>query len=133
MTSFGIRILSTICDEPEVALAAFSGSITDAVMHPRAIKKLVPYLIKALVAGYLLARFVSPAISERFKLTEKEALAISFICGYAGVRILTTGEKFVEKKIESHFEKVTLQNIQRISTDSSKASSNSSTGASGTG
>ena len=130
MTSFGTRILSVVCNDPEVALAAFSGSVTDAIMHPRSIKKLVPYLVKALVAGYLLAKFVSPAISERFKLTEKEALAISFICGYAGVRILTTGEKLIEKKIESHFEKVTLKNIQRISTDSSKAPSDSSTGVS---
>jgi hypothetical protein len=130
MTSFGTRILSVVCNDPEIALAAFSGSVTDAIMHPRAIKKLVPYLVKALVAGYLLAKFVSPAIAERFKLTEKEALAVSFICGYAGVRILTTGEKFVEKKIESHFEKVTLENIQRISTDSSKDSSDSSTGVS---
>ena len=130
MTSFGTRILSVVCNDPEIALAAFSGSVTDAIMHPHGIKKLVPYLIKALVAGYLLAKFVSPAIAERFKLTEKEALAVSFICGYAGVRILTTGEKFVEKKIESHFEKVTLENIQRISTDSSKDSSDSSTGVS---
>ena len=130
MTSFGTRILSVVCNDPEIALAAFSGSVTDAIMHPRGIKKLVPYLIKALVAGYLLAKFVSPAIAERFKLTEKEALAVSFICGYAGVRILTTGEKFVEKKIENHFEKVTLENIQRISTDSSKDSSDSSTGVS---
>ena len=130
MTSFGTRILSVVCNDPEIALAAFSGSVTDAIMHPRAIKKLVPYLIKALVAGYLLAKFVSPAVAERFKLTEKEALAVSFICGYAGVRILTTGEKFVEKKIESHFEKVNLENILRISTDSSKDMPDSSTGVS---
>jgi hypothetical protein len=123
MTSFGTRVLSIVCEDPEVALASFSGTLTDSIIHPRSLKKLVPYVIKALIAGYLLAKFVSPAVAERFSFSEKEALAVSFICGYAGVRILTMGERIIEKKLESHFNLLSREANQVSSTDSSKASS----------
>ena len=48
----------------------------------------------------MLATFVSPAIEERFKLTKNEAIATSFIIGYAGIRILAATERLAEKELE---------------------------------
>jgi len=104
MNSFGSKLLSIVTDDPEAVMAAFSGSITDAITHPQTLKKLVPYVLKALIVGFLLAEFVTPAISERLKLSEKESLALSFICGYAGVRLLRMGENILMKKIEKKYQ-----------------------------
>lgn len=90
-------------EDPEASIACFSGSITESLTHPRGLKKVIPYLIKASVVGFMLATFVSPAIEERFKLTKNEAIATSFILGYAGIRILATAEKFADKEIERRF------------------------------
>lgn len=104
MNSLGSRLLSVITDDPEAALATLSGSVTDAVIHPQSLKKLIPYVLKALIVGFFLAEFVTPAISERLDLSEKESLALSFICGYAGVRFLRMGENIVMKKIEKKYQ-----------------------------
>lgn len=104
MNSLGSRLLSVLTDDPEAALATLSGSVTDAVIHPQSLKKLIPYVLKALIVGFFLAEFVTPAISERLDLSEKESLALSFICGYAGVRFLRMGENIVMKKIEKKYQ-----------------------------
>lgn len=104
MNSFGSKLLSIVTDDPEAVMATLSGSITDAITHPQALKKLIPYVLKALVVGFLLAEFVTPAISERLKLSQKESLALSFICGYAGVRLLRMGENIIMKKIERRYQ-----------------------------
>lgn len=104
MNSLGSRLLSVLTDDPEAALATLSGSVTDAVIHPQSLKKLIPYVLKALIVGFFLAEFVTPAISERLNLSEKESLALSFICGYAGVRFLRMGENIVMKKIEKKYQ-----------------------------
>ncbi len=104
MNSLGSRLLSVLTDDPEAALATLSGSVTDAIIHPQSLKKLIPYVLKALIVGFFLAEFVTPAISERLDLTPKESLALSFICGYAGVRFLRMGENIVMKKIEKKYQ-----------------------------
>lgn len=99
------KALTVFFEDPEASIACFSGSITESLAHPRGIRKVIPYLIKASVVGFMLATFVSPAIEERFKLTKNEAIATSFILGYAGIRILATAEKFAEKEAERRFGK----------------------------
>jgi hypothetical protein len=99
------RTLTVFFEDPESSIACFSGSITESLAHPRGLKKVIPYLIKASLVGYLLATFVSPAIEERFKLTRNEAIATSFILGYAGIRILATAEKLAEKEVERRMTK----------------------------
>jgi len=94
------KALSVFFEDPEASIACFSGSITESLTHPRGIKKVIPYLIKASIVGYMLATFVSPAIEERFRLTKNEAIATSFIIGYAGIRILAAAERLAEKEIE---------------------------------
>jgi len=37
-------------------------------------------------------------------LSQKESLALSFICGYAGVRFLRMGENILMKKIEKKYQ-----------------------------
>ena len=36
----------------------------------------------------------------QFKLTKKEAVAASFICGYAGIRILSNAEKLIDARLK---------------------------------
>jgi hypothetical protein len=91
---------SVFLEDPEICIASSSGSITDVLVHPQRVKRFIPYLVKTILAGYLLATFVSPAVAEKFKLTKKEALAASFICGYAGVRMLNSLEKLAEEEIK---------------------------------
>ena len=100
MTTHIEKALTVFFEDPEASIACFSGSITESLTHPRGIKKVVPYLIKASVVGYMLATFVSPAIEERFKLTNNEAIATSVIIGYAGIRILAATERLAEKELE---------------------------------
>lgn len=99
------KVLTVFFEDPEASIACFSGSITESLTHPRGIKKVIPYLIKASLVGYMLATFVSPAIEERFKLTKNEAIATSFIIGYAGIRILAAAERFAEKELEKRLGK----------------------------
>ena len=100
MTSHIERALTIFFEDPEASIACFSGSITESLTHPRRLKKVIPYLIKASLVGYLLATFVSPAIEERHNLTKNEAIATSFIIGYAGIRILAAAERLAEKELE---------------------------------
>jgi hypothetical protein len=97
------KALTVFFEDPEASIACFSGSITESLTHPRGLRKVVPYLIKASVVGFMLATFVSPAFEERFKLTKNEAIATSFIIGYAGIRILAIAERIAEKEIEKRF------------------------------
>ena len=91
------KALQVITDDPEQLFAAMSGSITDSILHPR---KLVPCLFKTLVVGFFLAEFVSPAVAERLELSQKEAVALSFVCGYAGVRMLKIGEDVLVSRLQ---------------------------------
>lgn len=106
------KALTVFFEDPESSIACFSGSITESFTHPRGLKKVIPYLIKASVVGFMLATFVSPAIEERFKLTKNEAIATSFIIGYAGIRILATAEKWAEREIENRFGKVSSKSTE---------------------
>lgn len=89
--------LGVLTDDPESLMAAASGSVTDSILHPR---KLLPCLLKAVAVGFFLSEFVSPAIAEKLDLTRKEAIALSFVCGYAGIRGLKLGEEILTKKLQ---------------------------------
>jgi len=97
------KALTVFFEDPEASIACFSGSITESLTHPRGLRKVIPYLLKASVVGFMLATFVSPAIEERFKLTKNEAVATSFILGYAGIRILAATERLAEKELDRRF------------------------------
>jgi len=91
------KALAVFTDDPEQFMAALSGSITDSILHP---KRLVPCLLKTAVVGFFLAEFVSPAIAEKLELSQKESVALAFVCGYAGVRGLRVAEDMLLKKYQ---------------------------------
>ena len=47
-----------------------------------------------------MAEFVSPAIAEKLELSQKESVALAFVCGYAGVRGLRVAEDMLLKKYQ---------------------------------
>lgn len=122
--SAGYRFVSMFLDNPETTAAAISGSITESLVHPRRLHMVIPYLLKALAVGFLLAKFVNPAIAENFKLSQREALAISFITGFAGLKLINVGERILDKELERrvYIAKSTLQSITTDSTNSGEGS-----------
>jgi len=115
------RVITIFFEDPEASIACFSGSITDSLVHPQKRSKLFAYLVKTTVVGLFLATFVSPAFHEKFKLTKHEAIAASFVCGYAGIRILNAAEKYFEYMLQKKIAK-----LQVNSTDVSKSEDSSS-------
>ena len=107
------KALDVVTDDPEQFMAAMSGSVTDSILHP---KKLMPCLIKTALVGFFLAEFVSPAIAEKMELTPKESVALSFVCGYAGIRAIRIAENMVMKRIQP------IGGASEISTPESKPS-----------
>lgn len=122
--SAGYRFVSMFLDNPETTAAAISGSVTESLVHPRKLRLVIPYLLKALAVGYLLAKFVNPAIAENLKLSQRETLAISFITGFAGLRIINIGEKVLDKELERrvYMAKNALQSITTDSKNSGEGS-----------
>lgn len=108
-----MKALEILTDDPEQFMATIAGSATNSILHP---KRLVSTFVKAGVVGFFLAEFVSPAVAERLQLSRNEAIALSFVCGYAGCRVINTGEDVLLKRIQA------MGGIEGISTDSSKAS-----------
>lgn len=114
------RFLTIFFEDPETSVACFSGSLTDSLVHPQKRSKLVVYFIKTTVVGLFLATFISPVFYDKFKLTKNEAIAASFICGYAGIRMLNVAEKYFEYEIQKR-----LRKLQLSSTESSKSDDSS--------
>lgn len=87
------KIVSLLSLDSDIAGSTIAGSITESLVHPSKRKLLIMHFFRALSVGWLLATFVSPALAHRFSLSKAESIAIAFVGGYAGVRILNTGEK----------------------------------------
>jgi len=93
------KILAIFILDTDIAGSTVAGAATESIVHPRKHRRHVAYhFARALSVGWLLATFVAPGIAHRFELSKPESIAVAFICGYAGVRILSTGEKaFLER------------------------------------
>lgn len=120
MTSGVDKIITLFFEDPETTVACLSGSITDAIVHPAQRRRFVGSLLRATIVGFFLATFISPAVEDRFKMSKNEAVAASFIFGYAGIKLLTQAEKLVEAEIRRRFGL-----NQPKETDSSKESTGS--------
>ena len=116
MNSFSQKVLTVLTDDPEAVLAAISGSVADSILHPQNLNKLIPHVVKAAIVGFLLAEFISPAIAEQLNLSRRQSIALSFVCGFAGIKLLRAGENLIEKKIQL------MGGTEGISTLSSKPS-----------
>ena len=91
-------IANRTCHRPSSDVA---GSVSESIVHPKKGKDIFFHFTRALLVGWALAVFVSPAVSERFKLSKSESVAIAFIGGYCGIKILSTAEKVIQRKITS--------------------------------
>jgi len=87
------KIVSLLSLDSDIAGSTIAGSITESLVHPSKRKLLIMHFFRALSVGWLLSTFVSPALAHRFSLSKAESIAIAFVGGYAGIRILNTGEK----------------------------------------
>ena len=52
-----------------------------------------------MTVGWLLATFVAPAVAHRMELSKSESVAVAFIGGYAGIKILNAAEAVAINKI----------------------------------
>lgn len=95
------RLISFLAIDSDLAGSSISGTVAESLVHPRKGRAFLSHFVRALSVGWLLATFVTPAISERLNLSKVESLAIAFLGGYAGVRLLDTAEKVALEKIKS--------------------------------
>tara|TARA_R100000005_G_C4903181_1_gene144385 strand:- start:364 stop:672 length:309 start_codon:yes stop_codon:yes gene_type:complete len=95
------KILDVVVIDCDIAGGSVAGSVSESIVHPKKGKDIFFHFTRALLVGWALAVFVSPAVSERFKLSKSESVAIAFIGGYCGIKILSTAEKVIHKKITS--------------------------------
>ena len=93
------KLLAIFTLDTDLAGSTIAGAAAESIVHTRKHRRLVAFhFARALSVGWLLATFVAPGIAHRFALSKPESVAVAFICGYAGVRILSTGEKaFLER------------------------------------
>jgi len=93
------KIMGVVVVSSDHVGSSVAGSITESLINPRNRKDLVSHLLRALFVGWALAVFVSPAVTDRFKLTKNESVAVCFIGGYFGIRILSATEKIVINRL----------------------------------
>ena len=63
-------------------------------------------LLIAAVVGWLAAEFFIPMLMEQFEFGPYTALAIAFLIGYSGIRLLPHLEKKVFKKLDKALDNV---------------------------
>lgn len=95
------KLLSVIAIDSDIAGSTLAGAATESLVHHRRKKELLGHFLRALSVGWLLATFIAPALQERLSLSKAESVAISFIAGYAGIKILNTSEKALLARINS--------------------------------
>lgn len=95
------KLLSVVALDSDIAGSTIAGAATESLVHRRRRKELIGHFLRALSVGWLLATFIAPAIQERMSLSKAESVAISFIAGYAGIKILNTSEKAVLTHIKN--------------------------------
>jgi len=96
------RLLALLTPDTDLAGSTIAGAAAESIVHTRKHRRLIAFhFARALSVGWLLTTFVAPGIAHRFKLEKSEAVAVAFICGYAGVRLLSVSEKAVLSKIKS--------------------------------
>lgn len=100
MFSMFEKILSSFLVDTDMASSTIAGATAEAITHPRAKKQLIARFIKTLSVGWLLATFVAPGVAAKFELSKEESVAVAFICGYSGIKILNSTEAMVLSMIK---------------------------------
>lgn len=95
------KILNIFILDPDVAGGTVAGAVSESLTNKRSTKVAIMHFFRALTIGWMLATFVAPAIAYKLKLKKVESVAVAFVGGYAGVKILSTTEKVLLERIKS--------------------------------
>ena len=95
------KLVSILAVDAELAGSSIAGTVTESLVHPRDKKYFLRHFLRAMTVGWLLATFVSPAVAERMNLSKEESVAVAFIGGYAGIKLLNAAEVVAINKIIS--------------------------------
>ena len=95
------KLVSILAVDAELAGSSIAGTVTESLVHPRDKKYFLRHFLRAMTVGWLLATFVSPAIAEKLQLSKEESVAVAFIGGYAGIKLLNAAEMVAIHKITS--------------------------------
>ena len=81
--------------------ASTCGGLTNGLVHKwTGLAMEAKNLAEAAIVGWLAAEFAIPALMEQFEFGPYTALAIAFLIGYSGIRLLPKLEKKVFKKLD---------------------------------
>lgn len=94
------KLVNTLVTDGEVIRGSIAGSVTESIVHPRSGKIFAIKFARALFVGWALAMFISPAIANRLELDKTESVAVAFIGGYAGIKIISAAEDVLLNKIK---------------------------------
>ena len=87
--------------------ASTCGGLTNGLVHKwTGLAMEAKNLLIAAVVGWLAAEFFIPALMEWFEFGVYTALAIAFLIGYSGIRLLPKLEKKVFKKLDKALDNV---------------------------
>ena len=87
--------------------ASTCGGLTNGLVHKwTGLAMEAKNLAVAAIVGWLAAEFFIPALMEWFEFGVYTALAIAFLIGYSGIRLLPNLEKKVFKKIDKALDSV---------------------------
>ena len=87
--------------------ASTAGGVTNGLVHTWiGWKGEVKNLLLAAAAGWIAAEFFIPALMEQFEFGVYTALAIAFMIGYMGIRLLPHLEKKIMKKIDNTIDSI---------------------------
>ena len=87
--------------DAELAGSSIAGTVTESLVHPRDKKYFLKHFLRAMTVGWLLATFIAPAVAYRMELSKSESVAVAFIGGYAGIKLLNAAETVAVSRILS--------------------------------
>ncbi|SVC77791.1 uncharacterized protein METZ01_LOCUS330645 [marine metagenome] len=87
--------------------ASTAGGLTNGLVHTWiGWKGEIKNLLLAAATGWIAAEFFIPALMEQFKFGPMTALAIAFVIGYMGIRLLPHLEKKITKKLDKAIDSI---------------------------
>jgi hypothetical protein len=95
------KLVSMLVVDAELAGSSIAGTVTESLVHPRDKKYFLKHFLRAMTVGWLLATFIAPALAHRMELSKSESVAVAFIGGYAGIKLLNAAETVAVNRILS--------------------------------
>jgi hypothetical protein len=87
--------------------ASTAGGVTNGLVHTwTGWKSEIKNVLLAAAAGWIAAEFAIPALMEQFEFGVYTALAIAFLIGYMGIRVLPHLEAKITKKLDKAIDNI---------------------------